>query len=96
MLNKLCSDAWSVVATSFSNTVADSESDDVADIATDVAKPGEKIGAKVSANLREPSDDTGKAAGHAAARLSVSPRLVEHASPRWTGICRAMNKRCCL
>lgn len=38
MLNKLCSDAWSVVATSFSNTVADSESDDVADIATDVAK----------------------------------------------------------
>ena len=38
MLNKLCSDAWSVVATSFSNTVADRESDDVADIATDVAK----------------------------------------------------------
>ena len=38
MLNKLCSDAWSVVATSFKETVADSESDDVADIATDVAK----------------------------------------------------------
>ena len=38
MLNKLCSDAWSVVATSFQNTVAEDDDDAVADIATDVAK----------------------------------------------------------
>lgn len=63
MLNKLCSDAWSVVATSFKETVADDDDSEVAGNATTVAKPGEKIGAKVSANLREPSDDTGKAAG---------------------------------
>lgn len=34
----------------------------------------------VSANLREAIGDTGKAADHAAAVVSVSPRLVEHAS----------------
>lgn len=38
MLNKLCSDAWSVVATSFKETVADDDDSEVAGNATTVAK----------------------------------------------------------
>ena len=62
ILNKICKEAWETIATSFKETVAEDDDSEVAGNATVVALPGEKIGAKVSANLREPSDDTGKAA----------------------------------
>ena len=38
MLNKIDDEAWRIVATSFSNTVAENEDDGVAEIATGVAK----------------------------------------------------------
>lgn len=38
MLNKIDSEAWDIVATSFQNTVADDDDDAVAEIATGVAK----------------------------------------------------------